>query len=131
MILLTVDEDPAVLQHSLGILKKVGGSHEVHTASSLEIAEKSSRELARIDVVILPTAASGGETFFAFRDTLRGRFPKLHVLFLTDFDVSEYADRLGGDPVLPKLPDEQALSDWARSIGFGTHVVDNLTWLEF
>ena len=120
MILLTVDEDPAVIEHTLGILKKVGGSHQVHTASNLAVAENSARELEALDVLIVPAIASTGESFFALRDSLRARFEKLHVLFLNDYDISEYQNQLGNDPVLPRRPDDAALTSWAASIGFGT-----------
>jgi hypothetical protein len=120
MILLTVDEDPAVVRHTLEILKKVGGSHEVHTASNLAVAENSTRDLQDLDVLIAPAIASNGENFFALRDSLRARFKKLHVLFLNDYDISNYSEQIGDDPVLPRRPDEQALIDWAQSIGFGT-----------
>lgn len=120
MILLTVEEDPAVIQHTLDILRKVGGSHEVHTASNLSVAENSARELDHLDVLISPVIASSGENFFGLRNSLRARFPKLHVLFLNDYDIGGYRDQLGDDTVLPRRPDEAALAGWARSIGFAT-----------
>ena len=90
MILLTVDEDPEVIEHTLGILKKLGGSHEVHTASNLSVAENSARELEGLDVFIAPAIASTGEHFFALCDSLRARFEKFYVLFFNDYDISEY-----------------------------------------
>ena len=120
MILLTVDEDPAVVDHTLGILKKLGGNHEVHTASNLSVAEHSAAKLEALDVLIVPAIASTGENFFGLRDTLRTRFKKLHVLFLNDYDVSDYQEQIGSDTVLPRLPDEEELTAWANSIGFGT-----------
>ncbi|MGI9243068.1 MAG: SUMF1/EgtB/PvdO family nonheme iron enzyme [Verrucomicrobiales bacterium] len=120
MILLTVDEDPKVIQHTLEILKRVGGSHEVHTASNLGVATHSASELESLDVLIIPAIASSGESFFGLRDSLRERFADLHVLFLNDYDISDYAEQVGNDPILPRFPDDQALTKWANSIGFGT-----------
>ena len=119
MILLTVDEDPAVIEHTLGILKKLGGHHEVHTASNLGVAENSAKKLEALDVLIVPAIASSGESFFELRDTLRDRFEKLHVLFLNDYDVSDYEEEIGTDTVLPRQPSEGDLTIWANSIGFG------------
>ena len=71
MILLTVDEDPAVIEHALAILRKFGGQQEVHTAGSLAAAEQIARSLAGLDILIIPAIASNGESFFALRDSLR------------------------------------------------------------
>lgn len=122
MILLIVDEDPAAIRHTLEILKRVGGSHEVHTASNLSVATNSAQNLPWLDVLIIPTVASNGETCFALRDALRARFEGLHALFLTDNDndIGAYRDQIGGDSVLPRFPDQSALTRWAESIGFGT-----------
>ena len=120
MILLTVDEDPAVIEHTLGILKRLGGSHEVHTASNLTVATHSAQALDDLDVLIIPAIASSGENFFGLRDSLRKRFENLHVLFLNDYDVSAYSEQIGNDAVLPRIPDRKALTSWAESIGFGT-----------
>ena len=119
MILLTVDEDPAVIEHALAILRKFGGQQEVHTAGSLAAAEQIARSLAGLDILIIPAIASNGESFFALRDSLRQRFPQLHVLFLNDYDISAYQGQIGNDRVLPRRPEEQALAHWAQSIGFG------------
>ncbi|MFT4548512.1 MAG: sulfatase activating formylglycine-generating enzyme [Verrucomicrobiales bacterium] len=120
MILLTVDEDPKVIAHTLGVLKSLGGNHEVHTASNLSVAENSATKLEALDVLIVPAIASTGENFFGLRDSLRARFPKLHVLFLNDYDVSDYQVQIGADTVLARLPEPKALSAWAHSIGFDT-----------
>ena len=54
------------------------------------------------------------------RDQLRERFPKLHVLFLNDYDISGFGNQIGKDTVLPRRPEARALHEWAESIGFAT-----------
>lgn len=117
MILLLVDEDKEIIQKLLSTLKMGGGNHEVHTASCFETALRSLEAMDQLDVLITTTFTSDGENGFEFRDALKKRFPRLRTAFINEYDLSEYAENIGADPVLKRPPTPGSLLKWAANVG--------------
>ncbi len=120
MILLIVDEDKEMISKIVEILRKGGGVHEVHTASGFETAEKAAAAMKHIDVLITESFTADGSDGFSFRDRLRERFPALKTAFVNAYDLSDYAEQIGPDPVFERPPDERELLKWAAAAGVST-----------
>lgn len=124
MILLIVDESADNIAAILDTLKKGGGSHQVHTASGLDTARKAAAAMPQLDVLIATSVSSEGESGFELRDELRKRFPDLQTAFTNEYDLSDWQQQVGHDPVFGKPPDEAQLLEWARSVGISTIPAD-------
>ena len=117
MILLLVDEDKEIIHRLLATLKKGGGNHEVHTASCFETAHRSIESMENLDILITTTFTSDGENGFEFRDEALKRFPNLRSAFINEYDLTDFAEAIGANPVFTRPPEESSLLKWAAKVG--------------
>jgi formylglycine-generating enzyme required for sulfatase activity/DNA-binding NarL/FixJ family response regulator len=100
MKILVVDKDPALTAELAARLHQAGHS-TVGQANSADEAKKSVFTTGGVDLLITDVIMEGGDGF-ALRETLLSIFPSLQTIFLSEYDLSDYQDRMVGCPLLQK-----------------------------
>ncbi len=97
MKILLVDDESGAAETLAGQLR-TGGFPDVTTAESGEAAVEldSDFDLLVTDVIM------EGMDGFTLRETLDVRMPGLPTIYFTEYDLSDYEERIGGRPVLTK-----------------------------
>lgn len=110
MNILLVDDDPEVIAAFVPLLSKVLPGESIHGATDGREAFAAADKLGHIDVLVTDVVM-GEVDGFSLRDLLLKRFPKMRTVFVSGYDMSEYADRIGTDPVFQKPVDWNALGE--------------------
>ena len=100
MRILLVDDDPSVVQALLPVLRNLPG-HDVRTAGSGEEALEVVAALGGIDLLITDVVMEPLDGF-ALSEHLRSQSAALRTIFITGYDLSDYAERIGSLPLLQK-----------------------------
>lgn len=114
MKILLVDDEAQVLDAWRALLEARGGC-EVRTASVGGAAIKAARDWGGPDVLVTDVVMEPMNGF-ALRDVLLREFPSLRTVFVSGYDLSDYASQIAGAPVLTKPVDADRL---AAAIGLG------------
>jgi formylglycine-generating enzyme required for sulfatase activity/CheY-like chemotaxis protein len=112
MKILLVDDEAQVLAAWKELLESMDGC-EVRTATTAGDAIKAAREWGGPDVLVSDVVMQPMDGF-ALRDRLVAEFPAMRVVFVSGYDLSDYAERLGGASTLTKPVESGAFS---RAIG--------------
>src|SRR2546423_12200389 len=100
MKILLVDTDPATIQSLLPLLKSTPGN-EVRAANSGEKALATATEWQGVDLLV-------SEGFmepmngFTLRNKLQNRFAGTKAIFVSEYDLSDYAEHVEDSPTLRK-----------------------------
>ncbi len=110
MNILLVDDDPEVIAAFVPLLSRVLPGESIHGATDGREAFAAADKLGHIDALVTDVVM-GEVDGFSLRDLLLKRFPKMRTVFVSGYDMSEYADRIGTDPVFQKPVDWNALGE--------------------
>ncbi len=88
-------------------------------AESAEEAVQISEREGGIDVLVADVIMDGTDGF-TLRDTFLSALPGLRTIFITEYDLSDYADRIGDTPVVGKPVDVAALAAMIRAANVPT-----------
>ncbi len=100
MKILIVDKELAVAEQLAGELS-AAGFKGVRSAGSAEAATAIIDETGALDALVTDVIMDGTDGF-TLREALDARFPGLPTIFITEYDLSDYADRIGERSVLMK-----------------------------
>lgn len=111
MKILIVDDQPGPAETLAAALReRLGGAGSVHTAVGGEQAVAVAGREGVPDVLVTEVVMDGMDGF-ALRERLLAARPGLHTIYLTGYDLSQYAEYTDGSPVLLKPADPQAVLD--------------------
>ncbi len=120
MRILVVDKDLGTAETLASGLAEAG-LPSARAAGDAERAEQIVAEAGGIEVLVTDVIMDGTDGF-ALRESLEERFPGLPTLFITEYDLSDYADRIGGRTVLMKPVDAGELAAKIREMAPGQDV---------
>jgi len=100
MKILIVDKDPAVARQLAGWMT-VQGMGECYSAGSAEEAVEIVHREKAIDLLVTDVVMEGTDGF-SLREAMVAGFPALRTIFMSEYDLSDYADRIGEIPLLTK-----------------------------
>lgn len=106
---LVVDRDAAAARQ---IAEALGAADvgEVFAAGGAEEAVERVNEQNGVDVLVTDVFLEGVDGF-TLSETIRAQLPALRTIFLTEYDLSEYGERIGAAVVLPKPVDVAVLAE--------------------
>ncbi len=107
MRILIVDDEAGVLQALMAIVKAIPG-HEVRVAASAQKAHEHAAALGGVDLLITDVVMDPTDGF-TLRAEMQGLYPELQAVFISGYDLTEYAEQTAGTPVLAKPVDADAL----------------------
>jgi len=114
MKILIIDDEPslaAIVAQQLQSLGVSDCSYAVGASAGLDVIMANPEiELVITDVVMAETDG------FTLRDSLAESFPRLKFIFVSGYDLSAYAERVGGTPLLLKPVEPQLLLDTIRDV---------------
>jgi formylglycine-generating enzyme required for sulfatase activity/CheY-like chemotaxis protein len=97
---LIVDGEPGVAQRLADELASAGWGECLAATTAEDAAEIVNRE-GGIDLLVVDVFLEDVDGF-TLNETMRAALPGLQTIYLTAYDISEQAERIGSDPVLPK-----------------------------
>ncbi len=100
MKILVVDDEEIIVMSLVEIIRSYG-EFQVEGVLSGPDALAKVDEMGGIDMLITDVVMDRMDGF-ALRDVLRRNFPKLEVIFVTGYDLSDYAANVGGAVILSK-----------------------------
>lgn len=113
MRILFVDGEPGAAQALAGRVASEGFAECFAATGAEEAVDLVNREGA-IDLLVADVFMEGIDGI-TLSETLRAHLPDLRVIFLSEVDVSEHADRIGEAPVFGKPVDPDALAAYLRN----------------
>jgi formylglycine-generating enzyme required for sulfatase activity/DNA-binding NarL/FixJ family response regulator len=113
MRIILVDDESAVLPELLPILKAIPG-HEVRVATNSQKAHEHATALGGVDLLITDVVMEPTDGF-TLRAEFQSMYPSMRVLFISGYDLSDYAEHLGGAASLPKPVDGGALREFVEN----------------
>ncbi len=114
MKILIVDDEPGLASGLAQWLVDNGWDHPgVATGSDEAIAWLN--ENGRVDVLITDVVLSKSDGF-TLREKFQHHLPKMKTIFISGYDLSEYASRINGALILPKPVTGEALDDAIRAL---------------
>jgi formylglycine-generating enzyme required for sulfatase activity/CheY-like chemotaxis protein len=122
MKILLVDDEPQVLAAWRELLESSGAA-EIRTAAVGGDALRMAREMGGPDVLVTDVVMEPMDGF-ALRDKLSAEYPAMRTVFVSGYDLTDYANRTAGASVLVK-PVE--VSQLAAAIGLGGGPVPGTT----
>ena len=109
MKILIVDDQPEPIEALAAALReRLGGAGEVHTATGGEQAVAVADRTGAPDVLVTEVVMDGMNGF-SLRENLLAARPDLRTIYLTGYDLSQYADYTDGSPIFLKPADPQAI----------------------
>jgi formylglycine-generating enzyme required for sulfatase activity/CheY-like chemotaxis protein len=100
MRILLVDDDDSILISLAATLKSLPG-HELRLATSGEEALKLAGEMGGVDLVVSDVVMDPMDGF-ALRDAMKEQHPGVRTIFITGYDLSDYAEQTEGHQLLQK-----------------------------
>ena len=100
MRILLVDDDTAVIQTLLAILKTLPG-HDLRVATGGEKALENASALGGLDLLISDVVMEPINGF-TLRDELVSRYPNVRTILISGYDLSDYPEQLAGHTFLAK-----------------------------
>jgi formylglycine-generating enzyme required for sulfatase activity/CheY-like chemotaxis protein len=107
MRILLVDDDSAVIQALLAVLKTLPG-HEIRVGLSGHKALENAASMGGVDLLITDVVMEPMDGF-SLREELRVTNPALRTIFISGYDLSDYPEQIGGHQVLAKPVDASTL----------------------
>jgi len=107
MKILLVDDDTSIIQALLPVLRDQGG-HEVRVATTGQKALEHADAWGGFDAMVADVVMDPMDGF-TLRDAVREKFPTVQTIFITGYDLSDYAAQTEGHVVLQKPVDIDAL----------------------
>jgi len=107
MKILIVDDEPGAAER-LAAAVVAAGLGEGFAATNAEEAVAVVNAQDGVDVLATDVFMDGVDGF-TLHETMRESLPDLRVIFLSEYDLSEHASRVGGWPVLARPIDDAAL----------------------
>lgn len=107
MRILLVDDDTSVLQALFGVLKTLP-EHEVRVAATGAKALENAAGVGGVDVLITDVVMEPMDGF-TLRDHVKAQFPNVRTIFITGYDLADYAEQTAGCQVLQKPVSPEAL----------------------
>ncbi|PTX93088.1 hypothetical protein DB345_15780 [Spartobacteria bacterium LR76] len=100
MKILIVDDEPGLASGLAGWLTE-NGWPQAGVATNADEATAWVDQQGRLDVLVTDVVMQPTDGF-TLRETLQARFPKLKVVFISGYDLSDYGSRMEGARFLPK-----------------------------
>ena len=107
MRILIVDDEADVLQAIMAIVKAVPG-HMVRVAANAQKAVEHAAALGGVDLLITDVVMEPTDGF-TLRAALQGEYPAMRTVFVSGYDLSDYAEQTAGATVLAKPVDAMAI----------------------
>jgi formylglycine-generating enzyme required for sulfatase activity/CheY-like chemotaxis protein len=107
MRILLVDDDPSVIQSLLPSLRSIPG-HEVRVATNGGKALENAESLGGVDVLITDVVMEPMDGF-TLQTQLAERYPRMRTIFISGYDLADYAEQIGGQQTLEKPIDPAIL----------------------
>ena len=107
MRILIVDDEAGVLQALMAVVRAVPG-HEVKVAANAQKACEHATAMGGVDLLITDVVMEPVDGF-TLRAELQTHFPAMQTVFISGYDLSDYAEQIAGAPVLAKPVDAMAL----------------------
>ena len=107
MKILLVDDDPAVLQALLGILKR-NPSYQTTVGTNGPLAIENGESMGGVDLLITDVVMEPMDGF-TLRQRLKELYPAMHTIFISGYDLSEYDAHTAGCDVLTKPIEAETL----------------------
>jgi formylglycine-generating enzyme required for sulfatase activity/DNA-binding NarL/FixJ family response regulator len=114
MNILIVDDEPGLAAGLAGWLKENGWDPPGVATTSDEAVEWINRN-GRVDVLVCDVAIKPTDGF-TLRETIQPYLPKMRTIFISGYDLSDYAARMEGCPFIAKPITGEALDDAIRSL---------------
>jgi formylglycine-generating enzyme required for sulfatase activity/CheY-like chemotaxis protein len=115
MKILLVDDDSSIIQALLPVLRDQGG-HEVRVATTGQKALEHAAALESFEVLITDVVMDPMDGF-TLRDEIAQKFPGAQTIFLTGYDLSDYAAQTEGHTVLQKPVEPEMLLAAVQALG--------------
>ncbi len=100
MNIILADDDPDILQSLLAVLQQLPGQ-EVRGAGAGGVALQAAAAMGGVDLLITDVVMEPMNGLM-LRDAVLKRFPSARVIFMSGFDLSDYAEQTQGHQVLQK-----------------------------
>jgi formylglycine-generating enzyme required for sulfatase activity/DNA-binding NarL/FixJ family response regulator len=107
MRILIVDDEAGALQALMAVVKAIPG-HDVRVAASAQKAHEQAAALGGVDLLITDVVMDPTDGF-TLRAEMLGLYPSMQAVFVSGYDLTEYAEQTAGTPVLSKPVDADAL----------------------
>lgn len=107
MRIILVDDESSVLPELVAILKAIPG-HEVRVATTAQKAHEHVSSLGGVDLLITDVVMEPTDGF-TLRAEIQAMCPNVQTVFISAYDLSDYAEHLGGATALPKPVDADTL----------------------
>lgn len=107
MRILLVDDETSVIQVLLATLKTLPG-HDVRVATSGEKALECASAMGGLDLLITDVVMEPTDGF-TLRDQMVERYPAVRTIFISGYDLSDYAAQTANHQVLQKPIESQVL----------------------
>lgn len=114
MKILLVDDDTAILQSLLAVLKEQPG-YDIRTATTGGAAIQAAQAMGGVDVLVADVVMEPMDGF-ALRNAVMQRFPSVGIVFISGYDLSDYAESIAGAPVLQKPFEPAALLEAIQQV---------------
>ena len=100
MRILAVDDDTSVLQALLAALRQLPG-HDLRAATSGDQAYQTAVAQGGVDLLVTDVVMDPMDGL-SLRNALLEAFPNLRTIFISGYDLSDYAESIGETPILAK-----------------------------
>ena len=119
MRILIVDDEADVLQAIMAVVKAVPG-HEVRVAANAQKAVDHAATMGGVDLLITDVVMEPTDGF-TLRAALQGEYPAMRTLFISGYDLSDYAEQTADAAVLTKPVDAMAIiTEIGKAVGYLT-----------
>src|SRR5207244_2116424 len=103
MRILIVDDEAGVLQALMVIVRALPG-HEIKVAANAQKANEHAAAMGGVDLLITDVVMEPVDGF-SLRAELQAKYPAMQTVFISGYDLSDYAEHIGGAPTLAKPVD--------------------------
>ena len=119
MRILIVDDEADVLQAVMAVVKAVPG-HDVKVAANGQKAIEHAAALGGVDLLLTDVVMEPMDGF-TLRAQLQGLYPAMRTVFISGYDLSDYAEHIGDATVLAKPVDAMAIiTEIGKAVGYLT-----------
>ena len=114
MKILLVDDDPAVLRVLLGILK-CNPAYETTIGTGAALALENAESMGGVDLLVTDVVMDPVDGF-TLNQQMRAKYPAIQTIFISGYDLSDYAAHTAGCAVLMKPVDATLLLETVAAI---------------